>query len=88
MGTISIEHGDRLFWLGRYTERAFTTLKSLESLYDKAIDCDPEKYKEYLSALVCVMYTAAARTSSGALFSMRKIQAPLPQAYSEPMTTE
>ena len=59
MGTISIEHGDRLFWLGRYTERAFTTLKSLESLYDKAIDCDPEKYKEYLSALgLCDVYSS------------------------------
>lgn len=49
MGTISIEHGDRLFWLGRYTERAFTTLISLEKLYDKAIDASPEIYTEYLS---------------------------------------
>lgn len=48
MGTISLEHGDRLFWLGRYTERVFTTLKSLENLYDGMIDRDPELYIGYL----------------------------------------
>lgn len=50
MGTISLEHGDRLFWLGRYTERVFTTLKALEKHYDKMIDKDPDFYKEYLSS--------------------------------------
>ncbi len=50
MGTISIEHGDRLFWLGRYTERAYTTLKALEKLYDRAIDSSPDEYKKYLAA--------------------------------------
>ena len=49
MGTISTEHGDRLFWLGRYTERAFTTLTALEKLYDKAIDASPDIYTEFLS---------------------------------------
>ena len=48
MGTISLEHGDRLYWLGRYTERVFTTLKSLERLYDKLIDRDPKHYIKYL----------------------------------------
>ena len=48
MGTISIEHGDRLFWLGRYTERVFTTLKELEKQYDKMIDKDKSLYKKYL----------------------------------------
>lgn len=50
MGTISIEHGDRLFWLGRYTERAYTTLKALEKLYDRTIDSSQEEYREYLEA--------------------------------------
>ncbi len=49
MSNISIEHGERLYWLGRYTERFFTTMKSLERLYDKVIDRDPEHYKKYLS---------------------------------------
>lgn len=46
--SISTEHSSRIYWLGRYTERAFTTLKSLERLYDKVIDRDPEHYKKYL----------------------------------------
>lgn len=45
---ISTEQGSRIYWLGRYTERVFTTLKSLERLYDKVIDRDPEHYKKYL----------------------------------------
>ena len=48
MGTISLEHSDRLYWLGRYTERVFTTLKSLQSLYDQMID-KSHKYEEYLA---------------------------------------
>ncbi len=47
-GSISTEHSSRIYWLGRYTERALTTLKSLERLYDKVIDRDPEHYKKYL----------------------------------------
>lgn len=49
MSKISKEHGERLYWLGRYAERFFTTLKSLERLYDKVIDRDPEHYKKYLA---------------------------------------
>ncbi|MGN0598751.1 MAG: alpha-E domain-containing protein [Oscillospiraceae bacterium] len=48
MGTISIEHGDRLFWLGRYSERAFMTIRSLIRLYDKVIDKDRAHYVKYL----------------------------------------
>lgn len=49
MGTISLEHSDRLYWLGRYTERVFTTLKALQGIYDKMIDknSDYEEYLEY-----------------------------------------
>lgn len=48
MGAISIEHGDRLFWLGRYSERAFMTIRSLNRLYDKVIDKDKAHYVKYL----------------------------------------
>ncbi len=48
MGTISLEHSDRLYWLGRYTERTFTTLKALEKMYDKMIG-KQHGYKEYLN---------------------------------------
>lgn len=49
MGTISLEHSDRLFWLGRYTERSFTTLKSIQRHFDKALDTDPQWYQQYLT---------------------------------------
>lgn len=48
MGTISIEHSDHLYWLGRYTERVFTTLKTLQKTFDKMID-NEHGYAEYLS---------------------------------------
>ena len=47
MGTISIEHGNNLYWLGRYTERVFTTLKALQETYDKMLD-GGIGYQEYL----------------------------------------
>lgn len=50
MGTISVENSNRLFWLGRYIERVFTTLKSIEACYDKMIDESPDYYKTYLAA--------------------------------------
>ena len=37
MGTISLEHSDRLYWLGRYTERFFTAIKALGKQFDKMI---------------------------------------------------
>ncbi|MGN0585068.1 MAG: alpha-E domain-containing protein [Ruminococcus sp.] len=50
MGTISIEHSDRLYWLGRYTERVFTTLKTLHELIDRMLE-SRNCYTEYLSCL-------------------------------------
>lgn len=42
MGIISVEQADHLFWLGRYTERVYTTLniyfKSFDSLIDGLVD--------------------------------------------------
>lgn len=49
MGTISLEHSSRLYWLGRYTERAFTTLDTLQALYDKMLDRGTG-YADYLAA--------------------------------------
>ena len=47
MTTISKEHSDRLYWLGRYTERAFTTMRTIQKLYDKIID-KKKGYTDYL----------------------------------------
>ena len=35
MGIISIEKADHLFWLGRYTERVFTTLQTFFKYFGK-----------------------------------------------------
>lgn len=47
MSTISKEHSDRLYWLGRYTERFFTTLKALDKMFDRMLG-KSHIYTEYL----------------------------------------
>lgn len=49
MGTISLEHSSRLYWLGRYAERTFSTLLALQRLYDRMIDRGTD-HREYLAA--------------------------------------
>ena len=38
MGIISVEQVDHLYWLGRYTERVYTTLKIYSESFDRMID--------------------------------------------------
>lgn len=47
MGIISIENTDRLYWLGRYTERVYSTIKIFENRFDSMLDLDGMKYTEY-----------------------------------------
>ena len=47
MGIISIEQVDRLYWLGRYSERVYTTLKLFARRYDIMIDQDLGSYEEF-----------------------------------------
>lgn len=51
MGIISIEKANELYWLGRYTERVFTTLQVFNSIYDKMIDQDTFAYDEFCMRL-------------------------------------
>ena len=51
MGIISLEQVDHLFWLGRYTERVYTTLKLFENSFDKMIDSTEEIYQKYCESL-------------------------------------
>lgn len=46
MGIITVEKTDRLFWLGRYLERAYTTLKEYIKNYDAMIDAESDYYKQ------------------------------------------
>ena len=47
MGIISIENTDRLYWLGRYSERVYTTLRIFFDRYDSMIDLADDGYKDY-----------------------------------------
>ncbi len=44
METISLEKRDCLYWLGRYTERVYTTLKVFYNYYDVMLDRDENAY--------------------------------------------
>lgn len=47
MGIISLEQQDRLYWLGRYTERVYTTLRMYSQSYDMMIDEITDSYQEF-----------------------------------------
>ena len=46
---ISIENSNRLLWLGRYSERVYTTLKFFADQFDAMIDGGKELYGGYTS---------------------------------------
>lgn len=49
--TISAAKANRLFWLGRYTERVYLSLHLLRRYCDKMIDGQPGEYEEYYRKL-------------------------------------
>lgn len=51
MGIISVEQTDRLFWLGRYSERVYTTLRLYSESFDRLIDMDSYDYVEFCRRL-------------------------------------
>ncbi len=51
MGIISVEQVDHLYWLGRYTERVYTTLKIYSDSFDKMIDEQNDSYQKYCDSL-------------------------------------
>lgn len=51
MGIISIVKANNLLWLGRYTERTYTTLRLFNQYYDQMIDLDPTAYQKYCERL-------------------------------------
>jgi len=51
MGIISVEQVDHLYWLGRYTERVYTTLNLFAKSFDRMIDSMSEDYKNYCESL-------------------------------------
>lgn len=51
MGIISIENTNRLFWLGRYSERVYTTIRLFSDSYDQMIDIDFGNYQDFCREL-------------------------------------
>ena len=47
MGIISIEQTNRLFWLGRYSERVYTTLRLYSNSFDSMIDKKVYHYQDF-----------------------------------------
>lgn len=51
MGIMTLEHADRLFWLGRYTERVFSTIKFFSGSFDRVLDHDENACAEFCRQL-------------------------------------
>ena len=53
MDNVSISKANSLYWLGRYTERAYKMAHIITEFYDRMVDFDSEAYKEFCRRL-CV----------------------------------
>ncbi|NCB91817.1 MAG: hypothetical protein EOM40_04495 [Clostridia bacterium] len=51
MGIISLEQADHLLWLGRYSERVYTTIRLYSTGFDEMIDSDPGAYLDICNKL-------------------------------------
>lgn len=51
MGIISVENTDRLYWLGRYSERVYTTIRLFSDSFDSIIDKPDYKYSWFCESL-------------------------------------
>ncbi len=51
MGIISVEQADHLYWLGRYSERVYTTLRYYFQRFDEMIDETIDSYEKYCTSV-------------------------------------
>ncbi|MDD7739285.1 MAG: alpha-E domain-containing protein [Fusicatenibacter sp.] len=51
MGIISVENTDRLYWLGRYSERVYTTIRLFSDSFDEMIDSYFDSYELFCKRL-------------------------------------
>ncbi len=51
MGIISLEQKDSILWLGRYTERVYTTIRFFSQYYDRMIDGELDIHEEFCARL-------------------------------------
>lgn len=59
MGIISVEQADHLYWLGRYTERVYTTLRFYFQSFDTMIDETIDSYQTFCESIdIPMIYTS------------------------------
>ncbi len=51
LALVTASKADNLFWLGRYTERVFTTLNQFFPFYDRVMDTDVDAFRPFARAL-------------------------------------
>lgn len=69
MDIISVKHSANLFWLGRYTERVYSTLGFFFKYYDIMLDKDNRAYLEFLAKMgVPDIYGGHERFINGYLY--------------------
>lgn len=51
MGIVSVEQADHLYWLGRYTERVYTTLRFYSQSFDEMIDGRIDSYQKFCESI-------------------------------------
>lgn len=51
MGIISVEQANRLYWLGRYTERVYTTVSIYFQSFDMMIDEMTDSYEQFCDSI-------------------------------------
>lgn len=51
LALVTASKADNLFWLGRYTERVFTTLSQFFLFYDRVMDTDVDAFRPFARAL-------------------------------------
>lgn len=60
MGVKSVENMDRLYWLGRYSERVYTTIKLYGKRFDSMLEEGAGGYEEFCQSLeIPNIYTSA-----------------------------
>lgn len=69
MGIISLEKADHLYWLGRYTERVYTTLRIFFRIYDHMIEEPEGTWSNYCERLnIPDIYTSNGQFVESYLF--------------------
>lgn len=72
MGIISVEKLDHLYWLGRYTERVYTTLRKFYDIYDQMIESPEGAYRSYCERLnIPDIYTSNKDFTASYLFEIQ-----------------